>query len=194
MYHIKTDKRSQTSARLVVNGLYECLERKSFSKITITDIQRASSVGRATFYRLFDNLADVLEYECSNVFQQMLTLYKENGPVSAGVSPFESLFTFFMEYWMEHSSLLDALMDSRRIDIMNSVYMLHADEIGAILVPDLTLSQRELQYFVSVATAAIFGIFYTWTKGGKKESVSELISVLRCSVEMTAQSLSAEKK
>ena len=176
-----------------MEGLYKCLEKKSFSRITITDIQKASSVGRATFYRLFDNLADVLEYECDNVFQQMLKLYKENDSVTDDISPFESLFTFFMEYWMEHSSLLDALMDSKRIDIMNSVYMTHADEIGAILVPDLKLSQKELEYFVSVATAAIFGIFYTWTNGGKKESVSELISILRSSVEMTAQSLSNEK-
>jgi len=91
---------------------------------------------------------------------------------------------------MEHSVLLDALMDSKRIDILNSVYRSHADEIGAILVPDLTLSPKELEYFVSVATAAIFGIFYTWTKGGKKESVGELISALRRSVEMTARSLS----
>lgn len=189
MFHIKADKRSQTSARLIVEGLYRCLAEKRFSSITITDIQRASSVGRATFYRLFDTLTDVLEYECDNVFRQMLAQYRANGPAPEGVSPFESLFTFFMEYWMEHTSLLDALIDSHRIDIMQAVYLSHTDEIKAILVPELTLTQQELQYFVSVATAAIFGMFYTWTENGRKENSAKLIAALKHSIDMVEFSL-----
>lgn len=193
MYHIKPDKRSQTSAKLIVEGLYQCLEEKPFSRVTITDIQKASSVGRATFYRLFDTLTDVLEFECDNVFRQMLSKYRKAEKQPEGASPFESLFTFFMEYWMEHTRLLDALIDSGRIDIMNTVYLAHADEIGAILVPDLTLTPRELQYFVAVATAAIFGIFYTWMQGGKKETCAELIAALKRAIDMAAFSLHSEQ-
>lgn len=193
MYHIKPDKRSQTSAKLIVDGLYQCLEEKSFSKVTITDIQRASSVGRATFYRLFDNLTDVLEYECDNVFRQMLEQHQEAEVLPEAVSPFESLFTFFMEYWMGHTRLLDALIDSQRIDIMNTVYLSHADEIGVILVPDQTLTRRELQYFISVATAAIFGVFYTWTQGGRKETCAELIAALKRAIDMAAYTLHSKQ-
>lgn len=38
MYHIKEDKRSKTSAKLIVSGLYNCLKHKKFDDITISDI------------------------------------------------------------------------------------------------------------------------------------------------------------
>lgn len=90
---------------------------------------------------------------------------------------------------MGHVSLLDALVDSGRIDIMHSVYRAHTGEIREILVPDMTLTERELDYFVSVATAAVFGIFYTWVKGGRKESGEELLHNLKRSVAIAAVSL-----
>lgn len=189
MYHIKADKRSQASAQLIVDGLYKCLETKPFFHVTITDIQKASTVGRATFYRQFDNLTDVLEYECDNVFRKMLAQYRNNPDISEGASLFESLFTFFMEYWMKHTKLLNAMMDSGRIDIMNSVFMAHTGEIKEILVPDTNLTSQELDYFVSVATAAIFGIFYAWTARGRRETCGELIEALRRSINMVALTL-----
>lgn len=189
MYHIKSDKRSQTSARLIVDGLYKCLEHKKFSAVTISDIQRASTVGRATFYRLFDNLTDVLEYECDNAFCRMLAQYRSEPSFPADCSPFEALFIHFMEYWIDRSDLLDALTDCRRIDIMNTVFTAHTDEISEILVPDLTLTQTQLDYFVSVATCAIFGVFYAWARGGKKENAKELVSLLKCSVDTVEKSL-----
>lgn len=36
----------------------------------MSDVQRASTVGRSTFYRLFDNTADVLAYLCDWIFEQ----------------------------------------------------------------------------------------------------------------------------
>lgn len=62
MYHIKPDKRSKTSAKLICNAMLHCLDEKPFSEITIVDLQKESTVGRSTFYRLFDRTQDVLEY------------------------------------------------------------------------------------------------------------------------------------
>ena len=194
MYHIKPDKRSQTSAKLITEGLYRCLAEKNFSNITISDIQRASTVSRATFYRLFDNLADVLEYECDNAFRQMLAQDKSaNTAALQSASPFEALFTSFIDYWVKHTKLLDALMDSQRIDIMNTIFLSHTDEIRAILVPNTDLTKKEVEYFVSVATGAIFGVFFAWTRNGKKETSTELIALLRCSIETVEKSLIGKK-
>lgn len=192
MYHIKADKRSQASARLIVAGLYRCLEQKPFPRVTISDLQRASTVSRATFYRLFDNLADVLEYECDNVFRQTLAQAQKKTGVPSGpeeTSPLETLVPLFAEYWMVHPALLNALLDSGRIDLMNAVYLSHTDEIRALLVPEVTLSGQELDYFVSVATSAIFGLFYAWNARGRKETSSELFHALRRSIHMVGATL-----
>lgn len=189
MFHIKPDKRSRTSAELIVGGLYACLAVKPFSGISISDLQRASSVGRATFYRLFDTVTDVLEYECDKVFRNMLQAYRAQTSDGEAGSAYERLFSCFFEYWMGHVSLLDALSDSGRVDIMHAVYRAHTGEIRDILVPDMTLTERELDYFVSVATAVIFGVFDTWVKGGRKESREELLYNLKRSVAIAAASL-----
>lgn len=69
MYHIKNDKRAQASSELICAGLLACMKEKPFARITITDVQRASSVSRSTFYRNFDCLEDVLALLCDRGFQ-----------------------------------------------------------------------------------------------------------------------------
>ena len=64
MYHIKHDKRAQASTELICAGLLVCMKEKPFARITITDVQRASTVSRSTFYRNFDCLEDVLALLC----------------------------------------------------------------------------------------------------------------------------------
>lgn len=64
MYHVSNDIRSKKSADLIWNGMKKCLLEKSLDKLHITDIYQKSFVSRATFYRLFDSLPDVIAYEC----------------------------------------------------------------------------------------------------------------------------------
>ena len=60
MYHISNDIRTQKSADLIANALNEYILKKDFTEITVTDLQKASSVSRSTFYRLFDNIVYIL--------------------------------------------------------------------------------------------------------------------------------------
>jgi len=78
MYHIKKDKRTQKSSELIYEGLIKCLETKDFTKITISDIEKYSTVSRATFYRLFDSLEDILSMKCDYCFKEVLENYKKN--------------------------------------------------------------------------------------------------------------------
>ena len=86
MYHIKNDKRAQTSAELICAGLLACMREKPFARITITDVQRASTVSRSTFYRNFDGLEDVLALLCDRGFQTVFATYHAL-PRSAAVCP-----------------------------------------------------------------------------------------------------------
>ena len=71
MIHIQQDPRAIRSAGLIADGLTACLARMPFGEVTVTSVCRAAGVGRATFYRLFDNTADVLDYRCGQVFTAM---------------------------------------------------------------------------------------------------------------------------
>lgn len=73
MYHIKNDKRCQKSAARIGEAFRTVLAGKQLSEITVTDIQKASGVGRSTFYRLFDNIDDVLLYVAEDEFHGLIT-------------------------------------------------------------------------------------------------------------------------
>ena len=76
MYHIPDDKRAQKSAELIWRGMEQCLREKTFQKLRISDIHQKSYVSRATFYRLFDSLQDVLIYECDQIYTQLAEALK----------------------------------------------------------------------------------------------------------------------
>lgn len=75
MYHISNDKRAIQSSELIYNGLLECIKKKAFDQITISDLQKTSGVARSTFYRAFDNISDVLYWKGDTCFYEVLGNY-----------------------------------------------------------------------------------------------------------------------
>lgn len=102
MYHIKNDKRAQASSELICAGLLACMKEKPFARITITDVQRASTVSRSTFYRNFDCLEDVLALLCDRGFQAVFTEYNALPPAQRG-----SLAKAVFQYWFRNSAVLE---------------------------------------------------------------------------------------
>lgn len=74
MYHIKHDKRAESSVELICTAVLELLETKPLGEITISDVQRRSTVSRSTFYRNFDSLEDVLALLCDRGFDEIAAL------------------------------------------------------------------------------------------------------------------------
>ena len=169
MFHIKPDKRSETSASLIVEGLYDCLNEKPFSKITITDVQKASTVGRATFYRLFDSLSDVLSYECDNIFQRVVARGREKH-----FQVKQDAFVFFFSTWMSNERLLNVIVESGHIEIINTVFRKYAWEIGSIMSPDEDFSEAEGECITLVISLCMAGILETWIKQDKKQTPQDL--------------------
>lgn len=168
MYHIQNDKRAKTSAELICKGLLTCLEEKPFEKITISDIQRVSSVGRSTFYRLFDSTADVLAYQCDRIFDQ-IHAPQHTAPPSAGR---------YISLWMENSTLLQAIVDSGRLDILYGAHRKYLAPFAHIYFPDNRTDPVQMEYLMATLISCTAGILTAWVKCGKRESAAELYARL----------------
>ena len=179
MYHIKNDKRSQTSARLISEGLLKCLSDKEFSKITITDVQRASFVGRATFYRLFDNLTDVLAYQCDQIFEDVIYSYD----TSSKQSP-ESIITHFIDNWLKHEKLLEAIVECNRLDIIIESHRKTKDKIKNFFFLNIEMDTTQTDYLIVVLTALMSGILAEWVRNGRKENTLQLYNQVRNSIRL----------
>ncbi|MCI8335978.1 MAG: TetR/AcrR family transcriptional regulator [Peptococcaceae bacterium] len=173
MYHIKEDKRCLTSAQLITEGLSDCLMEKDFNKITVTDIQRKTGVSRATFYRLFDDMSDILAFQCDQCFDQIYQTCLKNGVVSIPM-----LLNEFLLFWMEHIQLLEIIMKINRSDIFFSCHMRHFEQLRQCASK---LEEQDYldEYYVAISSGMMISVLVTWLKRGKQETAEEIRGILR---------------
>lgn len=179
MYHIKADKRSQKSATLICQGLRQCLTRKMFDRITVTDIQKASTVGRATFYRLFDSKSDVLAYECDLMFNQI------SDASMATLSPADILMAH-ITIFMQHDYLLKAIIESHQTYLL---YDSQRNRIEKLFHRYIDLPQAQQDFLVAHLTHLIVGTLTTWIDHNEAETADDLFHALYSSIHLLNQSM-----
>lgn len=173
MYHIKEDKRAKKSAELVVKALDECLEATNFEDLTITEICNVSTIGRATFYRLFDDLEDVLAYKCE--------LFADEFTVEVQEHSLEEIQIKFFTKWMNMIEFLKLIVSLRRTDILFDCHRNHIDSMKRefkLIEPadDIT------DYHIVMLTNILVGALMVWCEHDCKESPEELVKAVRKSI------------
>lgn len=167
MYHIPKDKRAYNSVNKICLGLMKCLENKKFPDITITDIQKESKIGRATFYRLFDNTSDVLSYLCDKIFiESNQEFEKINNPTA------DQTTLCFIKKCMEHRILLTAIVESNRIDFLHNAHKKFFNIKHNYFFPNI--KKDDLNYITTTLTACTCAFIISWIQNGGKETPEEL--------------------
>lgn len=173
MHHVSQDKRTSRSAELIYQGLLQCLSQKPFGQITVTDIQKATGVARTTFYRSFDNLADVLYWRCEECFREAL----HTGESSAQLNE-AALIRSYFAYWMAHGDILKLLIDIDRQDIIYTCHMKQAKALEAACGALPRLDSASKRYFMAIRTGVTISMLQAWLDGGQQETPEELVDIL----------------
>ena len=142
----------------------------------VAEVQREAGVGRATFYRLFDNMSDVLYYQCERLGKQVLSTWRKRE-----ASRDSTFLRFAMCFWTEHASFLEALFKSGRSDILERAIKEH------VLCPDgpaplRGLDEEQRAYAVAMMSAMLSGALMTYIARGKRETPDELYETLLASM------------
>ena len=161
MYHIKPEKRTRASARLITEAVQQLLEEKPFEQITITDVQRVSSVSRSTFYRAFDRLEDVLALLCDQGFAEAFQNVEGTIP--------EAVF----RYWSKNSLVLETLVRIHRTDILYDSFRRSA--AGLDQMRAMADDQKQFDYFAAIICSGMMGILTAWVEHGKTETPDEVL-------------------
>lgn len=172
MYHISKDKRSKQSAELIYQGLLQCLAKKSFTQVTVTDVQKASGVARTTIYRCFDNLSDILYWRCDLCFRESLHSVRSGSPNEL------DLIRGYFSYWMKHSDILKLLVDIDRQDIIYVCHMKNAKTLEQSHGALPGLNETDARYFMAIRTGVTISVLKAWLDGGRKETAEELLAII----------------
>lgn len=175
MYHLKEDMRAEKSAELLYEALICCMEKKEFDKITISELSKKSTVSRATFYRNFDDVIDILYWKCDRLFQSVLTAFVVSEP---DLSRADMLISYVFSFWMKHTDILEILIERGRVDIIYNSFLKNAGVVMEYLSDKLHLPEWNTRYFISTRVGIFVGVFQAWITGGKRESVEELTHIL----------------
>ncbi len=175
MYHIKPDKRSQSSAKLICQGLIECMSKKEFTQITITDIQRATGVGRSTFYRLFDNISDVVSYICDKQFSEAISDFP-----NIKSQPAETVAKRIISSMMEKEEVITAIAKSGRMDILftsaksNAITFRELISQKHMLDKSKQMTDNQIDYFIATFLCSMIACLSVWINHGRSETVDEV--------------------
>ena len=163
MYHIKSDRRSQHTAEAISRGLLECLREKPLNAITISDIHRITGISRATFYRLFDTVEDVLNWLCAQMppEEHQKLLAEELG------SP-TRVYNRMLELGLENHDLLKALVDNGRYDLVYRYAEQRFRLMSSLYPGNLPeLDEAAYDYTISAMAMNMVATLVTWVRRGR---------------------------
>lgn len=177
MYHISNDIRVKKSVQLICHALSECLKTKKISEVTVTDISRVSSVSRSTFYRSFDNVIDVLAYQCDLIFEEAITLYSNT------ILFTQDFILLFIKVCLEHRTLIREIVSSNRVDLLYNSHLKYSYAIKDTIFHSKNITDSQMKYILSFLTAAIVSVITTREEKGITDSPEEVYEYCKRSIE-----------
>jgi len=172
MYHIKKDKRQESSALHLIEGLTNCLKTKNMAEISVCDLCTASSVSRSTFYRMFETPVDVLEYACDTIITKVLSDYSQSS-----FKDDDDFVMFSILYWYNHSELLEALVNCNRLDIVQKSFETHSKRLIPIIRQGF--NEAEMEYVRMGAAGLLSSLITVWIRRNKKENPSQIFDLYK---------------
>lgn len=170
MFHIKEDKRSRTSAWMLIEALEQRLQLHPFEEISITEVCKAATVSRATFYRLFDTLADVVAYR----YECFAAEFSED--ISCQTP--DRVLVRYCSLWMSHTDILEMILRINREDILFDCHRRHMPKVQKELQkwnPEIEITE----YHVFIVTGILIGVIMAWIREGKQESAEQVVRKVR---------------
>ena len=187
MYHVSNDKRSQKSAQLIWEGMEKALQEKTLRKLRVTDIYEKSFVSRATFYRLFDSVEDVLSYECDLIYFQLAEAVQ-----NATFGSKQALFLYLIQKWLEQEVLIKTLAENNLVSVIYETHMKNRSLTKKVFLKGTVISENESDYLSAILATLIPASVNVWYLHGKTETPEEIYRAVSHSLSIIGKELAAD--
>ena len=170
------DKRREANARArasIENALMELLQTKNYSAITVTDIVRKAGVARATYYRNYDSIEDIMVSLLAGVRSQILEVVGLKGDqIDKSKLSTDVLEVFVHHYHLKRREILSLHNSGFSPSLMQLMADFAAESIGDM--PESSIRH----YDVYALPGAMYGVLIRWLEAGCPESDREMAAYL----------------
>ena len=171
MYHISSDPREIQSALILTKGLRKILQQKD-ARLNISQLCKTAGVSRSTFYRLFDEVDDLLRYACENTLDGFLSKYLVQFSQGSNESP-AGMYAALVR---SHSREIQWMIQNGKIGILLHTHRWGLRKYASDFFPKMDPDSEEFAYFLDMRFGLLLGAFTAWLSTGKKATEEELIS------------------
>lgn len=174
MFHIKEDPRSQKTAETLALAMFQLLQTKALSEISVSDLYRATGIARSTFYRLFDTPEDVLYYLCAQFVEIAAREFE-----GRSFSDIRELSIASISLSIEHHELLEILIQNHRQDLLSELFAANFRNISTRIPVLEGMDEVAFEYVQPLLYSTMASLQTTWFLRGRKESPEQLYTYLR---------------
>lgn len=169
---------SMNTKRALARSLRNAMEKKPFSKITVTEIITDCGVNRKTFYYHFQDIYALLKWMLQ---QDAIEVVKQFDIVT----DLEGAIAFIMKYVEENNHLISCAYDSIGHDVVKSFFYADFIALTAQFIEareksmDIRLDEKYRTFLSKFYTEALSGMLMDWIKDREtidKETIIEHIS------------------
>lgn len=165
----KRIQQKEQSRRWIAEALLQILEEKPFREITISEVAARADLSRRTFYRHFETLNDVVDYQLEILCNEFLDFCEEHMHRKGDVITVTELF---FRFWAEHRSVLRVLNSSNRAALPQGEFLA---KIYHRRVLELKVEEnRQIHYMYQFVMGGLWNILLQWVAEDNPPTPAEM--------------------
>lgn len=158
------DKRKAANQNVkdrLFTALIEFAGQKDWSKLTVSELIEKSGVARASFYRNFKSVEEIIEYG----IDQMALRYHEGKPYQIENFRSREVVLYKFRFYQEYADIVLAFHHAKvATTLLDVITNCEIDACGDM--PFHSISRYELYYFAG----AFYNMMLCWLESGRTES------------------------
>lgn len=177
---MKQDLRVAVTKRLIKEALLRLLNEKPLDKVKVNELCAVSGVNRATFYRHYETLRDVLREVETEFFLQIPHPTKTHHNVDEARSYMEAVCTYFYE----HTDMIKLLfLNQSDVDMMQRIteFCLTCLVLRNKETPASDLDEDTAKVIIALVGGGGYCLLRQWILGDIRKTPAQIADIL-CSL------------
>ena len=166
------DRRVKYTKKVIEETFLNLLEKKDISSITITEICTIADINRATFYRYYEDIYDLLK----KIQRRFISEIEESAPMM--LLPNYTVYNFtkeILEIFLHNKKLVQILFNTNNnIYFLNEVLEVAYDKCITKWGSKMDADSEELQYTVIFIFNGALGAINYWIKSDFKADIDDV--------------------
>lgn len=156
---------NQNVKNRLFSALLDIVKEKDLSKLTVTELITSAGVARASFYRNFTSIEELINYG----IQEMALRYHEGKPASDQGLRDKDIMLYNFQFYQNYADLVLAFHHAKAsTSLLDIITECEINSYGDM--PLSSISRYELYYF----SGAFYHILICWMESGMKESAQAM--------------------